>query len=344
MPVRSGYSGLPFCFRPIDGRRRRRGTGRRIAAKIAQPWLLVADHAAEQCWSAPRRSRRSSTIWTKFVTARVGFSKGCAALALKKPPPLVPSILIATWLATGPSAIVCFAPSSVRGVDIGAERLRDALPDVGTARQTGCRAAAARRACNARDIDPERCRSVRADARENPRMIAMAIAMPVAAERKFWWVRPSIWVRYEIGRFTAVVLPVGVGDEARRRVEGEALFHRRLSRGIERQHALKPEDRVQDHEAEDVEQHDGGGVAEPVLLLVGANAGDAIEAALERRQHRRQERAFAGEDAEQVAAERPGDQRDDDAEDDDLRPAVEGHGSDVHARPLRTARRARARR
>ena len=43
----------------------------------------------------------------------VGFSNGCAELALKKPPPLVPSILMASCDATGPCAIVCFAPSSV---------------------------------------------------------------------------------------------------------------------------------------------------------------------------------------------------------------------------------------
>ncbi len=42
-----------------------------------------------------------------------GFSYGCAELTLKKPPPLVPSCLMATWLATGPCAIVCLAPSSV---------------------------------------------------------------------------------------------------------------------------------------------------------------------------------------------------------------------------------------
>ena len=51
-------------------------------------------------------------ICTKFDSA-VGFSNGCAALALKKPPPLVPSILMATCEATGPTAMVCLAPSSV---------------------------------------------------------------------------------------------------------------------------------------------------------------------------------------------------------------------------------------
>ena len=37
----------------------------------------------------------------------VGFSKGWLLLALKKPPPLVPSILIASCEATGPCAMVC---------------------------------------------------------------------------------------------------------------------------------------------------------------------------------------------------------------------------------------------
>src|SRR5690349_25149256 len=37
----------------------------------------------------------------------VGFSNGCAELTLKKPPPLVPSCLIAIWDAAGPTAIVC---------------------------------------------------------------------------------------------------------------------------------------------------------------------------------------------------------------------------------------------
>ena len=53
-----------------------------------------------------------SSTWTKSVSA-FGFSNGWAALALKKPPPLVPSILIATCEATGPWAMVWRAPSSV---------------------------------------------------------------------------------------------------------------------------------------------------------------------------------------------------------------------------------------
>ena len=43
----------------------------------------------------------------------MGFSNGWALLALKKPPPLVPSILMASCEATGPRAMTCFAPSTV---------------------------------------------------------------------------------------------------------------------------------------------------------------------------------------------------------------------------------------
>ena len=52
------------------------------------------------------------TICTKFDRG-VGFSNGWALFALKKPPPFVPSILIASCEATGPMARTCFAPSSV---------------------------------------------------------------------------------------------------------------------------------------------------------------------------------------------------------------------------------------
>ena len=52
--------------------------------------------------------RNIDSICAKFASA-VGFSNGCAELALKKPPPLVPIILIASCEATGPMAICCVA-------------------------------------------------------------------------------------------------------------------------------------------------------------------------------------------------------------------------------------------
>ena len=51
----------------------------------------------------------TSSISKKFVNP-FGFSNGCDELTLKKPPPLVPSSLIASCEATGPIAIVCAMP------------------------------------------------------------------------------------------------------------------------------------------------------------------------------------------------------------------------------------------
>ena len=55
---------------------------------------------------------RISSISTKLVSP-FGFSNGIAELTLKKPPPLVPSSLIASCEATGPWASVCVPPLSV---------------------------------------------------------------------------------------------------------------------------------------------------------------------------------------------------------------------------------------
>ena len=52
-----------------------------------------------------------ASISRKLVSG-VGFSKGCAELALKKPPPLVPSSLMISCEATGPCAMRLRAPST----------------------------------------------------------------------------------------------------------------------------------------------------------------------------------------------------------------------------------------
>ena len=55
---------------------------------------------------------RISSISKKLVSP-VGFSNGKAELTLKKPPPLVPSSLIASCEATGPWARICVPPLRV---------------------------------------------------------------------------------------------------------------------------------------------------------------------------------------------------------------------------------------
>ena len=57
----------------------------------------------------PAGMTRIASISTK-LESHVGFSKGIAELTLKKPPPLVPSILIASWPATGPNEKVWERP------------------------------------------------------------------------------------------------------------------------------------------------------------------------------------------------------------------------------------------
>ena len=49
----------------------------------------------------------------------VGFSKGCALLLLKKPPPLVPNCLIASMKPVGPRAMVWVTPVSALWTTIG---------------------------------------------------------------------------------------------------------------------------------------------------------------------------------------------------------------------------------
>src|SRR5271166_1569528 len=71
----------------------------------------IADHTAHPCRGEPvifpnvkvnaEGIARMQNISRKFVNG-VGFSKGCALFALKKPPPLVPSSLIISCEAVGP--------------------------------------------------------------------------------------------------------------------------------------------------------------------------------------------------------------------------------------------------
>ena len=93
---------------------------------------------------------------------------------------------------------------------------------------------------------------------------------------------------HEIGQraFAAVVLPVGVGDEAHRRVEGEIRRHRRLLGRIERQHRLEAHQRVEDEKAADVEEQHGDRVGEPMLLALLVDAAEPVERGLDRPQDR----------------------------------------------------------
>ena len=117
---------LQVLARLIDaqrGQRRIAAPARPTAPPRATPRRSPPSHAASPSpggrrrpcartrSTAPRGSASIAIICRKFVSG-VGFSYGCAELALKKPPPLVPSILIASCEATGPMARVCVSVSA----------------------------------------------------------------------------------------------------------------------------------------------------------------------------------------------------------------------------------------
>jgi hypothetical protein len=157
-----------------------------------------------------------SIIWTRLVSA-FGFSNGCAELALKKPPPLVPSILMTSCEATGPARSPAWRlPAWSRRYR--RQVLRHALPDE-EQRRPRSRSAAGCRACSGSDR-PRNCRWSWPSAGEKPRISATASAMPVAAEEVVHR-QPRHLHQIAHRRFGHVGLPVGIGDEADRGVEGQ---------------------------------------------------------------------------------------------------------------------------
>ena len=85
-----------------------------MAAKMATAWRIARTMRPNMKTCATGISRIESTS-RKFVSP-FGFSNGTAEFESKKPPPLVPSCLIAIWEAAGPRVIVWCAPSSVVAV------------------------------------------------------------------------------------------------------------------------------------------------------------------------------------------------------------------------------------
>ena len=137
------------------------------------------------------------------------------------------------------------------GVDIGTERLRHALPDQKQRGDDADRHQDVERASG--DIDPEvadrlhRRAGEAADQNEREH--------DAGRRRQEVLVREADHLREVRHRaFAAVVLPIGVGDEADRRVERQIGRHGRLFGRIERQHGLNAHQPVEDEKAADMEQ------------------------------------------------------------------------------------------
>jgi hypothetical protein len=118
-----------------------------------------------------------------------GFSNGCAELALKIPPPLVPSSLIASWEPAGASGRVCAAPSTP--VTSTPER-SDITTPVATSTIANTNEIGSRMRTTPRVRSTQKLPSRSVPERTNPRISAIATAMPTAAETTFCTVSPAI--------------------------------------------------------------------------------------------------------------------------------------------------------
>ena len=134
-----------------------------------------------------------------YVSAKllngVLFSKGCAELVLKKPPPLVPSCLMAIWLATGPPGMTCELPSTVVA---SVKPWKFWMTPWLTRIRANTKHAGSRIRVVLRVRSTQKLPSVDARRRASPRMNAARTAMPAAAETKLWTASPSIWLRWLI--------------------------------------------------------------------------------------------------------------------------------------------------
>ncbi len=122
-----------------------------------------------------------------------------------------------------------------------------------------------------------------------------------------------------------VGLPIGVGDEAHRRIEGEIGRDRIEMLRIEGKDRLQALQGVKGEEARQTEGEHGEAVALPVLLLIFLDAAQRIDCPLEGPQWKRQKSALAFEDAGHIIAERLHEEDDHRAKKRDLNKTIDGH-------------------
>ena len=125
------------------------------------------------------------------------------------PPPLVPSILIASCEASGPCAMVCVVTVVVTGfpsvpvvvTDCGSSSvavsygLKFWIAPCDTSASAYTRQIGTSTHSVPRVRSTQKLPSVFDSCRETPRMNAMASAMPTAADQKLCVASPTIWVR-----------------------------------------------------------------------------------------------------------------------------------------------------
>ena len=126
----------------------------------------------------------------------------------------------------------------------------------------------------------------------------MAAATPAAAETKVLNRKRGHLNEIAEGGFTAIRLPVGVRDEAVRRVKGEIwrdVWRTEVLR-IQREMALQSLQQIGEEKAGEAESNQAGGVLRPALAVILAYSGRAIGKNFQPAQHGMKEGAAAIED------------------------------------------------
>ncbi len=196
-----------------------------------------------------------------------GFSKGCAELALKKPPPLLPSVLDGLLEPTGPPGMVWCAPDRVVRSRSG-WRLWIAPPAIrimpptiasGISSRTVVAGVSTQKLPSLSVLRPgeaadQRDRDDHADSRGHELLHGKAGHLGQIAH----------------GGLAGVVLPVGVRDERRRGVPGSVRRHVGHALAVE-QVVLQPLEAVQEQHADRGERQHAADVGAPLLVGLGVN-------------------------------------------------------------------------
>ncbi len=262
---------------------------------------------------------------SRFVSG-VGFSYGCAEFALTMPPAVRPDLLDRLLGRDRPEVDRLWVTLEPGGGDGAGPGLRDALPDEHDRRDEGDREQHVEGAAG--HVDPE--------VADRPRRAAGDPADQgngnSEADRRRQEVlhdEPDDLGEMRHRRLARVVLPVGVGREAHRRVEREVGRHGGHAGRIEGQGRLQPLLEVEDEDRQQAEHEHRARVRAPALLAGRVGPRDAVHRPLHRSQHAGEGMRSALEDGRDVAPEKRGDGDDEQDEHAQGEQIGDGHRSEL---------------